>query len=196
MGATRIRRMVLTSALVAAAPGLVSSCGNDPPRADAPEADGAVGSANGQGGSASPAGERSGTSGTSGSGTTREVDVKGLGSGPGARLRLEILGLERGNGGLVTGQFRVTVMTGDAPSAGWGTGRITDVNLIDPIAQKKYMVVEDSKGECLCSETPGHMTEGTVYELYATFPPVPDAVRTITVSFPDFPPIENVPLGS
>ena len=68
------------------------------------------------------------------------------------------------------------------------------ISLIDTANKKKYLVVKDSEGVCICSELKDEVEPGTRFNLWAKYPAPPDAVKQITVLFPGFEPIESVPI--
>lgn len=71
---------------------------------------------------------------------------------------------------------------------------IEKVSLIDTANKKKYLVVEDSAGFCICSEFKGEVEPGGAINLWAKFPAPPATVKLITVLVPGFEPIESVPI--
>jgi hypothetical protein len=68
------------------------------------------------------------------------------------------------------------------------------VSLIDVANKKKYLVVEDSEGVCICSEFKGEVEPGGAINLWAKYPAPPGAVKLITVLVPGFEPVESVPI--
>jgi hypothetical protein len=167
-----------------------------------------------------------GTSGTGTSGTgtsrtgtrapgTRVPGTATISAGPGAgagiegasierekdgtRFRLDIVSLHRGDGGLVTMKTRMSHISGPRFVVGGNTvgqGAYLDSSLIDPVGQKKYMMVTDSENKCLCSKFGYEMLDvGEPIELHLTFPPVPTSVTHVTVNFADFAPIEHVAIS-
>lgn len=69
------------------------------------------------------------------------------------------------------------------------------VSLIDTANKKKYMVVEDSEGVCICSEFKGEVEPGAAINLWAKYPAPPADVKLITVLVPGFEPVESVPIA-
>jgi hypothetical protein len=117
------------------------------------------------------------------------------------KAKVELLGVTRTDGGLITARVRLTSIGGAASdvyqtydwAADWTKeDSIDTAYLVDPVGKKKYLAVKDTKGTCLCSRrTPIH-GGGEVTELYATFPPVPGNPTSLTIVFPDLPPFEHV----
>ena len=66
------------------------------------------------------------------------------------------------------------------------------IHLIDAESKKKYFVVTDSDGQCLCSRDISNIGPGSQITLWAKFPAPPNDVRKITVEIPHFVPIEDV----
>jgi hypothetical protein len=70
------------------------------------------------------------------------------------------------------------------------------VHLIDAANKKKYFVIRDAEGECVCSRNLGSMNAGSqTGVLWAQFPLPPDDVQKITVEVPHFPPLEDIPIS-
>ena len=72
---------------------------------------------------------------------------------------------------------------------------VDGVHLIDPAGKKKYFVVRDSDGACVCSREIQAIAPGAQSVLWAKFPAPPDDVQKITVEIPHFPPFEDVPVS-
>jgi hypothetical protein len=73
-------------------------------------------------------------------------------------------------------------------------GNISGIHLIDEANKKKYFVVRDADGACVCSHDIANIAAGSQSVLWAKFPAPPDDVQKITVEVPHFPPIEDVPI--
>jgi hypothetical protein len=69
-----------------------------------------------------------------------------------------------------------------------------NVSLVDGANKKRYLVVKDAAGKCICSELKGETVPGKRFNLWAKFPSPPDTVQKITVVIPAFEPIESVPI--
>jgi len=70
-----------------------------------------------------------------------------------------------------------------------------DVHLLDTTGKKKYFVVTDSEGNCVCSSGLNGLSAGAQLPVWAKFPPVPEDVQKITVEVPRFPPLEDIPIS-
>ena len=68
------------------------------------------------------------------------------------------------------------------------------IHLIDGESKKKYFVVADSDGTLLCSNNISDIAPKSQITLWAKFPAPPNEVRKITVEFPHFVPMEDVPI--
>lgn len=73
-------------------------------------------------------------------------------------------------------------------------GSIGGIHLIDAANKKKYFVVRDADGSCVCSRNIANIAAGSQSVLWAKFPAPPDDVQKITVEIPHFPPFEDVPI--
>jgi len=72
---------------------------------------------------------------------------------------------------------------------------VDGIHLIDPVGKKKYFVVRDSDGACVCSREVQAIAPGAQSVLWAKFPAPPEDVQKITVEIPHFPPFEDVPVS-
>ena len=72
---------------------------------------------------------------------------------------------------------------------------VDGIHLIDPVGKKKYFVVRDSDGACLCSREVQAIAPGAQSVMWAKFPAPPDDVQKMTVEIPHFPPLEDVPVS-
>jgi hypothetical protein len=73
-------------------------------------------------------------------------------------------------------------------------GSVGGIHLIDAANKKKYFVVRDADGSCVCSRNIANIAAGSQSVLWAKFPAPPDDVQKITVEIPHFPPFEDVPI--
>lgn len=69
------------------------------------------------------------------------------------------------------------------------------VHLIDGASKKKYFVVTDSEGACVCSNGISNTAPKSQTTLWAKFPAPPDDVQKIAVEIPHFVPMEDVPIS-
>ena len=128
----------------------------------------------------------------------------GLGEPPTA-ARLEINDLRRTSGNVVTLTFTLindgtrTIDRQFAFSDQEDYNSFNQIYLTDEAHQRKYLTVADQNGDCLCSRdlgdgSPG-IVPGTRGQYFAKFPAPPANVNSITVVFPHFGPIEDVPIA-
>jgi hypothetical protein len=71
---------------------------------------------------------------------------------------------------------------------------ISGVYLIDVPNKKKYFVVIDTDGHCICSREVPDVTPKSSLNFWAKFPAPPDSVTKIGVVVPHFQPLDDVPL--
>jgi hypothetical protein len=71
-------------------------------------------------------------------------------------------------------------------------GTVSGVNLIEGVGKKKYFVVRDTEGACLCSRSLVSVDSKSRANLWAKFPAPPPDVSKITVAVPHFTPMEDV----
>ena len=116
-------------------------------------------------------------------------------------VRIEVRGLARGDGDTVTLRLRLINESGDPFDASCGMresgndscGAFTGAYLLDAANKKKYLVVRDADGKCVCSGVDG-LDDGKKMNLWATYPAPPADVTKVTVVVPLFEPIESVPI--
>jgi hypothetical protein len=118
-------------------------------------------------------------------------------------IRVEVLELKRTSGNTVNLKFAM-INDSDkdmAISYDYGEGKTGDfgsvagAHLIDAEGQKKYFVVRDTEGACLCSRGLSDIKPKTRSNLWAKFPAPPDEVQKITVVIPHFTPMDDVPIS-
>lgn len=118
-------------------------------------------------------------------------------------VTLTVTELRRGSGGTATLKF--TIVNGSTDDFGFGYSlgdpamtvdfsSVGGVHLIDPVNKKKYFVVRDSDGRCVCSRDLGKVGAGGKMNLWAKFPAPADAQR-VTVVVPHFMPMDDVPIS-
>ena len=121
-------------------------------------------------------------------------------------VKLEVTELKRTSGDTLTLKFTIIndsseqmTFSYDFGEAGkYGTGdfnSVGGVNLVDAAGKKKYLVLRDSAGNCLCSRGLKDVQPGARANLYAKFPAPPEGVEKITVEIPHFIPMDDVPIS-
>lgn len=120
-----------------------------------------------------------------------------VGEGQSAGSKVVVTSLKRDAGGTVTLRFQL-INEGEQVVKTYGVlgafFTLDHLSLVDGDNKKKYLVVKDSAGECLCSEFKQDSKPGTSFNLWAKFPAPPDTVQNLTVVIPSFEPIESVPI--
>lgn len=117
-------------------------------------------------------------------------------------IRVEVVELKRTSGDTVNLKFAMindssedmgySYDFGEGSTSDFGT--IAGVHLIDAAGKKKYFVVRDSEGACLCSRGLKSIEPKTRANLFAKFPAPPADVQKITVVIPHFIPMDDVPI--
>jgi len=70
------------------------------------------------------------------------------------------------------------------------------IYLVDMTGKKKYEVVRDTDGSCLCSKDLESIAGKTSLNVWAKFPAPPDGVQKIGIVVPHFMPMDDVPISS
>jgi len=119
---------------------------------------------------------------------------------PGARV--EIQELKRTSGDTLSLKFAMVNDSDKELSFGYnftepnkGYGDIGGVHLLDAVAKKKYFVVRDAEGACVCSRDVPRILPKSRSNLWAKFPAPPEDVQKITVVIPHFTPMDDVPIS-
>lgn len=90
-------------------------------------------------------------------------------------------------------EFGLGYNFGDGNGADFGS--IAGIHLIDSTNKKKYFVVRDSDGACLCSRAIANIPPSSQSMVWAKFPAPPDDVQKVTIEIPHFAPLEDVPIS-
>jgi hypothetical protein len=128
------------------------------------------------------------------------AELKAEGTEPGVSVVVQDLKRDEGNS--VTLRFQLINQSDKSfsPGCSWreASNRVCDeiggVHLIDNANKKKYLVVRDNTGKCACS-TIAQVKAGSRANLWAKFAAPPDSIEKITVVFPEFQPIDGVPIS-
>lgn len=119
-------------------------------------------------------------------------------------VTLSVQELKRTSGGTVSLRFSITNASSESLDYGYNFGEkdrtndyasVGGVVLIDETNKKKYFVVRDSEGQCVCSRGLKDQKGGETRSLWARFPAPPDDVQKISVVVPRFSPMDDVPLS-
>lgn len=113
-------------------------------------------------------------------------------------LTLKVTSAARDGGGFVTVEGTVTNGTGKPwVGADWrgdeselvkNGGSIAGANLIDQAGKKKYLVLRDTEGRCLCTKFTGGVRTGATTDWFAQFPAPPEATTSVDFQVGSMPP--------
>lgn len=121
-----------------------------------------------------------------------------------AGVRIEVQELKRTSGDTLSLKIALINDSSDKFDFGYALiepgktddyGSISGVNLIEGVGKKKYFVVRDSEGACLCSRGLSGVDSKSRSTLWAKFPAPPADVSKITIVVPHFTPMEDVPIS-
>jgi len=120
-------------------------------------------------------------------------------------VKVVVQELKRTSGGTVAMKFTITNGSDKAVGGGYDYGdkdheiidhgSVGGVQLVDEAGKKKYFVVRDTGGKCVCSQGIKEVQPGQSENFWARFPAPPDTVQKITVIVPHFQPMDDVPIG-
>ncbi len=119
---------------------------------------------------------------------------------PGAKV--EVVDLKRDAGGAVT--LTVTISNGTTKDLDIGCElradgnepckQVTGIYLIDGANKKRYLVMRDSEGKCLCTDTLTKIAAMGSITVWAKFAAPPATVTSVSAVVPTFLPLDNVPI--
>jgi hypothetical protein len=115
-----------------------------------------------------------------------------------AGVRMEVLGLTRDEGGLLTLRLAFVNESGGQikNSAFPGKGNVENFALLDNTNRRKYLVVRDSGGGCLCTSlNPFNASDPGRRVFWAKFGSPPASVDHVTLLMPDSEPVDGVPIA-
>ena len=121
-------------------------------------------------------------------------------------VRVEVTELKRASGDTLMLKFTIINDSSEQMSFSYDFGEagkyhtgdfnsVGGVNLVDAAGKKKYLVLRDSAGNCLCSRGLKDLQPGSRANVYAKFPAPPESVEKITVEIPHFIPMDDVPVS-
>ena len=120
-------------------------------------------------------------------------------------VKVTITELKRSAGGTLS--LKAVVSNASADSFGFGGqfeepghgntdyNTIAGVSIVDPVGKKKYFVARDSDGHPLCSGGLNSIEKGASANVWAKFAAPPDDVQKVSVVFPHFQPLDDVPIS-
>ncbi|UUU31193.1 hypothetical protein JIX56_15495 [Streptomyces sp. CA-210063] len=113
-------------------------------------------------------------------------------------LTLVVTSAQRDAGGFVTVEGTVTNNTGAAwVAANWrgdekelvkNGASIAGANLVDQVGKKRYLVLRDTSGRCLCTQFTGGVNEGDTAQWFAQFPAPPEGTTSVDFQVGSMPP--------
>jgi hypothetical protein len=120
-------------------------------------------------------------------------------------LRLDVLAAERVDGDVVEVRFTITNTGTGVGYEPWrtlaepeGGYDVSGAALLDLPDDKRYLVLLDSEGACLCSDFPSAsavIEAGESLDLYAQFPAPPAGTAAVDLSVPGFAPVAGLEIG-
>lgn len=113
-------------------------------------------------------------------------------------LVLTVTSAKRDEGGFVTVEGTVTNNTsalwvaaewrGDESELARNGGSIAGASLIDQKGKKKYLILRDTLGRCLCTQFSGGVRAGATADWFAQFPAPPAGTTAIDFQVGSMPP--------
>ncbi|MGW0794160.1 hypothetical protein [Streptomyces sp. NPDC001089] len=113
-------------------------------------------------------------------------------------ITLAITSAKRDEGGFVTVNGRVTNGTsGLWIGAEWisdenelkkNGGSLAGASLVDEKGKKKYLILRDTEGRCLCTKFQGGVSQGATVDWFAQFPAPPAGTTSVQFQVPTMPP--------
>ncbi|MPY52775.1 hypothetical protein [Streptomyces acidicola] len=113
-------------------------------------------------------------------------------------LTLKVTSAARDEGGFVTVEGTVTNGTGEPwVAAEWrgdeselvkNGGSIAGASLVDQSGKKRYLVLRDTEGRCLCTKFTGGLQSGETTDWFAQFPAPPDGTTKVDFQVGSMPP--------
>jgi len=113
-------------------------------------------------------------------------------------LVLAVTSAKRDDGGFVTVEGTVTNDTdtlwvaadwrGDERELARNGGSIAGASLIDQKGKKKYLILRDTSGRCLCTQFTGGVRQGETTQWFAQFPAPPAGTSAVDFQVGSMPP--------
>lgn len=140
-----------------------------------------------------------------------EGEVLGRASGSFVNSFVELTELRRTSPEVVTARYRITVpkdaednfqvsdrLASEEDGFENGQDRASGVTITDESGGKRYFVLTDSDGDCLCSTKiagDGFIDQGQTVDLYVKFPAPPADVKEVSFQVPTFQSIDGVQIS-
>ncbi|MFI2668010.1 hypothetical protein ACH5AU_00260 [Streptomyces albidoflavus] len=125
-------------------------------------------------------------------------DSKPLAEVQGNGITLTVTSAVRDSGGFLTVSGTVNNGTGGIWVAGeWRSdetelkkngGSLAGASLVDPAGKKKYLVLRDTSGRCLCTKFEGGIEQGKTVDWFAQFPSPSGEISKAEFQVPTMPP--------
>ncbi|CAM5422625.1 Lipoprotein OS=Streptomyces alboniger OX=132473 GN=CP975_22475 PE=4 SV=1 [Streptomyces alboniger] len=113
-------------------------------------------------------------------------------------ITLSVTSVSRDEGGFLTVNGKVTNGTsGIWVGSEWRSdenelkkngGSLAGASVIDQQGKKRYLVLRDTTGRCLCTKFEGGVDEGQTVEWFAQFPAPPEGTAKVQFQVPTMPP--------
>ncbi|MFH8607954.1 hypothetical protein ACH4D5_10745 [Streptomyces sp. NPDC018029] len=113
-------------------------------------------------------------------------------------LTLKVTSAKRDQGGFLTVEGTVTNGSGKAwVAASWrgdeqeltkNGGSMAGASLVDARGKKKYLILRDTQGRCLCTRFTGGVLSGQTVDWFAQFPAPPEGTTEVTFQVGAMPP--------
>ncbi|MHB9759121.1 hypothetical protein ACYBSK_32490 [Streptomyces sp. BYX5S] len=113
-------------------------------------------------------------------------------------LTLAITSARRDQGGFLTVEGTVTNNTGkpwavvdwrgDEKELASNGGSMAGAALVDQAGKKKYLVLRDTQGRCLCTRFTGGVLNGATKDWYVQFPAPPEGTTDVSLQVGSMPP--------
>ncbi|WP_338700001.1 hypothetical protein V2W30_25230 [Streptomyces sp. Q6] len=67
-------------------------------------------------------------------------------------------------------------------------GSLAGASVVDQAGKKKYLVLRDTQGRCLCTKFEGGVNQGKTVDWFAQFPAPPEETTSVQLQVPTMPP--------
>ncbi|MVO83415.1 hypothetical protein GPA10_01245 [Streptomyces sp. p1417] len=131
-------------------------------------------------------------------GPEQPAEEQALAEAKGDGVTLVISSAKRDEGGFVTVSGQVTNSGGGLWTGGeWrgderelqkNGGSIAGASLVDSKGRKKYLVLRDTSGRCLCTKFEGGVESGQTVDWFAQFPAPPEETKEVSFQVGAMPP--------
>ncbi|MCC9709399.1 hypothetical protein E4N62_31595 [Streptomyces sp. MNU76] len=116
----------------------------------------------------------------------------------GDNLTLKVTSAVRDGGGFVTVEGTVTNngsrswvaadWRGDERELSNNGGSVAGASLVDQAGKKKYLILRDTQGRCLCTRFTGALVQGASADWFAQFPAPPEGTTSVDFQVGSMPP--------